>query len=149
MDNIDLKLNDIEGVNMSLDTGVKIIEPDDDGDSYEEVILFDGEASTDTITLNDDVSNYTYIEIFFRDNAYMYNSIKIHLPNNKKAVLTVVECNDSDNYFMNFKSKNIAILGNTITNQYYGELNFRMSTKSIYSASRSNVIFITRVIGYK
>lgn len=44
MDNIDLRLNDIEGINMSLDTGVKIIEPDDGGNynniySLEETII--------------------------------------------------------------------------------------------------------------
>lgn len=33
MDNIDLRLNDIEDINMFLDTGVKIIEPDG-GDCY-------------------------------------------------------------------------------------------------------------------
>jgi hypothetical protein len=112
-------------------------------------VLFGGDGTPDSVTLNDDVSNYEYIEIFFRCNAGFYNSIKIHQPNGKKAVLTVIECNDSDNYFMNYKSKNVLISENTIINQYSGEINYRFTTKSIYSVSRSNVIYIDRVVGYK
>ena len=123
--------------------------PTDGEKFYKETVLFEGEATTEDITLNDDVSNYTYIEIFFRCNSGYYNSIKIHNPNNKKAVLIIIECNNADNYFMNYKTKNVIISGNTITNQYYGEINFRLSTKSISAADRNNFIYIARVIGYK
>lgn len=139
----------LENNNNSLDNILEIINELPTGSNQNTVVLFDGEATNADITLYDDVSNYDYLEVFFRCNSHFYNSMKVYQPNGKQAVLTIIECNDSDKYFMNYKSKNIIISGNTITNQHYGEMNFKLSTKSIDSAARSNSIFITRVIGIK
>lgn len=139
----------LENNNNSLDNILEIINELPTGSNQNTVVLFDGEATNADITLYDDVSNYDYLEVFFRCNSHFYNSMKVYQPNGKQAVLTIIECNDSDKYFMNYKSKNIIISGNTITNQHCGEMNFKLSTKSIDSAARSNSIFITRVIGIK
>lgn len=105
-------------------------------------------GSNSTITLNDSVENYEYIEIFYRDNTDVFNSTKINEPNGKKVILSVIECTDSDNYSMNVKSKNISISGKTITNNVSSEINFKFSTKNIYAVDHSNIIYITKVIGY-
>jgi hypothetical protein len=118
------------------------------GEVYGEFLLFEGETNGN-ITLSDSVSNYKYIEIYFKDNSGMYNSVKIDAPNGRKATLIIIECNDADNYFMNYKSKNVSISKNKITNQHYGEINVKMSTKTINEAARNNVIYITKVVGYR
>ena len=140
----------LENNNNSLDNILEIInELPEAGEEANSYVLFDGEATNANITLYDDVSNYDYLEVFFRCNSGFYNSMKVYQPNGKYVVLTIIECNDSDKYFMNYKSKNVIISGNTITNQHSGEMNFKLSTKSIDSAVRNNNIFITRVIGIK
>ena len=55
-------------------------------------VLFDGD-SNGTITLNDSVNNYEYIEIFFRQHQYtaIYNSVKIYHPWNVQADLTAIQ----------------------------------------------------------
>lgn len=139
----------LDGYNETLRNVINAINELPTSSNQNTVVLFDGEATNADITLYDDVSNYDYLEVFFRCNSHFYNSMKVYQPNGKQAVLTIIECNDSDKYFMNYKSKNIIISGNTITNQHCGEMNFKLSTKSIDSAARSNSIFITRVIGIK
>ena len=113
------------------------------------VVLFEG-YTEENITFSDTVNNYEFIEIYFRDNVGYYNYVKIHDPkNNNKAILTLIECNDSDNYFMNYKSKNITISEDKINNEHYGALSIKLSTKNINEAYRVNCVYITRVIGYK
>lgn len=44
----------------------------------EETILYnDSNGSNTTIQLLDDVNNYKYIEIFYRNDSYFFNSVKI------------------------------------------------------------------------
>lgn len=119
------------------------------GKVNEGVVLFEG-YTLENITLSDTVNNYEFIEIYFRDNIGYYNYVKLYDPkNNNKASLSLIECTDMDNYYMNFKSKNIIISDNTITNEHGGAFSIRFSTKNINEAYKVNCLYITKVIGYK
>ena len=68
MNNIDLKLNDIKGINMSLDAGVKIIKPEggtSDDYSTEETIIgtWFGETLYRKVVVFDSLPNNNYTEI--------------------------------------------------------------------------------------
>ena len=44
-----------------------------------------------TITLSDSVNNYSYIEIFYRQDSLQYKSVKIDNPNEKNIIFENVE----------------------------------------------------------
>lgn len=117
-------------------------------DGYEKVnnVLYDNETgTTDNITLSDDSSNYSYIEIYYHrttsDSVDIYNSTKIYSPNGKNVELLVI--NNKSNK-LQIGNKIVSINGSEITNvdEKYsntGETNF----------GNSNSIYITHIVGYK
>ena len=51
-------------------------------------ILYQNEDGANTnITLNDSVENYTFIEVYYRNNDNYFASRKFYKPNNKKIIL--------------------------------------------------------------
>lgn len=104
-------------------------------------VLFEGN-STGTITLNDSVNNYEYIEIFFKQHEYtaIFSSVKVYHPWNVQAGLVAIQ---SDGNGAGIASAYVVIKDKTITK----------ASKNIYWTNGGNqnkdVIYITRVIGYK
>ena len=102
-------------------------------------------GNTGTITLSDSVQNYDYIEIYVLSTSdistgYAQNSTKVWQPNGKTAWLTTGYC-DNDSY--NIKLTSALLSGNQITKPY-GYWEFKSN-----SASKTNYVGITKVIGYK
>lgn len=57
--------------------------------TYKEYTLYKNASGTNkNITLNDNVENYSYCEIFFRSSDGLCNSVKIEEPNGKKGWLS-------------------------------------------------------------
>lgn len=107
-------------------------------------------GSNGNVTLNDDVSNYKYLEVFYRDSSNYYGSQKIENPNGKQFELQTLWANVTETY-------------NTVTIKH---TLFRASSKTISYVRSSNItlrpdngsmsqemdlkqIFVTKVIGYK
>lgn len=110
-------------------------------DKLTPVVLFDGDENG-TITLNDSVNNYEYIEIFFRQQQYtaIYNSVKIYHPWNVQADLTAIQAANG---------------GSGIASAYVviNDTTIRKAGYNIYWTNGGNThtdaIYITRVLGYK
>lgn len=106
--------------------------------------LYEGTVAGN-ITLNDNVSNYKYIEIYYHDNDTIYNSVKVEDANNK-----LVQFYGGYYYMTVFYQKNgrAKINGNTITfeSTITIELN---STKYPQITEGNNVFTINKVLGYK
>ena len=134
----------------SFDTLPVGTEVDFDGDSVpsgwtavDNVLYNDTTGTNSTITLNDNVSNYNYIEVFYRDSDNQYNSVKVFSPNNKKAFLTTSTLYNNKIYY---KTKVISISGTSITNTSTAQMTCEASGNTI---TTDNFIYITRVVGYK
>lgn len=107
------------------------------------VLYNDDTGSNGTITLTDNVSNYKYIEIFYRNNDKIYNSVKVYQANNKVVWLSTGYISEN-NVDGNIKYKTVDIKNNTISTFKNIEVNFNASNRYNY-----NYVFITRVVGYK
>ena len=109
-----------------------------------EFVLYDNSTGTiDTVTLSDNVSNYKYVEIFYRNNDNQYSSVKVYNANNKK--ISLLTCFVSGDYFM-LKGSQVQIVDNKITKRGYCEGNAYNQTTL---TNKANNTYITRVVGYK
>lgn len=117
-------------------------------DGYEEIenkkVLFDGKENNSLI-LNDDVNNYSKLVIIFCANN-VYNSIIVDNPNGKTVSLFTSYMVDANT--LKISSKNITLSGTTISIGNCMEWNNTWGNANITS-SKSNSIYITKIIGYK
>ena len=116
---------------------------------YEGKILYDNpSASNGTITLSDDVSNYSYLEIYFRTNdGWQYEGYqKCMMAGNNSTNHTLIATWTTTSGACYFKAKNININGTSITNTGYAEVNLSGGAPT---TTASNNIYIRRVLGYK
>lgn len=109
--------------------------------------LFQGSLQ-DNITLNDDVSKFNFLEIYFRQNDYTYNSVKVDSPLNKIVNLTVHHIG-GDGVSDNISSKNIRILSNKIIVDNSRILFYTFTKSGLAVYNNDDSIFITKVIGIK
>lgn len=111
-----------------------------------EFVLYDNTSgSNGGVTLSDNVTNYKYIEIFFKwDNTY--KSIKIYNANNKSALLDMLDYNNTR---IVFATKVVTISNTSITVNRYKYYTIADNTSWIPYGSNTNAIYITRVVGYK
>lgn len=119
-----------------------------------ETVLYNNTSgSNGDITLSDSVTNYTYIEIFYKTNDNSYHSVKIYSPNNKGACLVGAYTNytPSDGMRAFLKLRAVLISGTSITNVTANNTVSASETKITNNATTvgtSNSIYITRVVGY-
>ena len=104
--------------------------------------LYNSTATTGKVTLSDSAANYTFMEIYFRDNDNHYSSTKVFGPNGKTVNLSM--CESNENSYVVLKRREVTISGTSITTQSYAEANPITGT---YSAT--NHIYIYAVVGYK
>lgn len=128
--------------------------------SKKPVVLYNPEDATDgNVTLSDSAANYSYLEIFYRNNLmfndhYLRNSVKISSPNERSIVATITEPDvdgsrikiKTASYFINgtqiIKENSVyAIIKSGETTVYTGKVNDQVST--------NNQILIYKVLGYK
>ena len=109
-------------------------------------VLYENESSpSHTATLNDNVSNYSYIEILYKDGDNEYNSVKIKNPLNKKVMLMTHHIGGDNAAYI---KKGNATIGDTTITVTNG-ISYYFAGGSWYNGGFYNVHFITNVIGYK
>lgn len=110
--------------------------------------LYDNNSgSNETITLNESVVNYAFIEIFYKSNDELYSSITIADPDGKETViLSAFPHNSANNCYL--KCTSLKINGNTITPEDYSQVSLNSSGSLSVNVS-SNLISIVKVVGVK
>ena len=108
------------------------------------VLYENNNGSNENITLNDSVSNYKFIEIFYKSNDNAYSSVRVDTPNGKRVSLQAFW--SVDNYCYG-KIKQVSISNNKINNLAFQQLVIPSGASP--TISLSNFIYITKVIGYK
>lgn len=103
-------------------------------------------GTTGTVTLSETAANFSYLEIFFKtnDSTPIYSSSTVYSPNGKVVNLEAMNPNYNSTAYL--KSKTINISGTSITNVSYSELGLSSSGVNF---GAGNVIYITRVVGYR
>ena len=102
-------------------------------------------GSNSAITLSESVANFTYLEIFYRNNDNYYNSTKIYQPNGKIAYLDADYPYTSGEGYSYAKKTSVQISGTSISPINYTEMTIKPNGAVIQN---SNNIYITRVVGY-
>lgn len=122
-----------------------------------EVLYSNDTGTTGNVTLSKSASNYSYIEIMFKNVDACYSSVKIENPNGKVVSLTsvvsftggsgvngLIAVHSRD---VTISGTNISTLSSTSNGNYYGALAFWEGQNA--SLDKTNYIYITKVIGYK
>lgn len=100
-------------------------------------------GTTEKVTLSQSASNFSYLEIFYKNSAGDEQSLRIASPNGKKVALTSLYYEDS--FFAFYRE--VTISGTSITNNNYGQVWF--SNNGTANISKENKISIMKVLGYK
>lgn len=112
--------------------------------------LYDNASGTKgTVTLSETAANFSYLEIFYRDeqgNYPGYNSVKVYAPNGKRVDTTTIqkESADTNTSLIRINTRSLRISGKSITVDNY-QINYVPNSGKY----RSNEQYVVRVIGYK
>lgn len=107
-------------------------------------------GSNSNITLNDDVSNYKYLEVFYRDSSNYYGSQKIENPNGKQFELHTIWANVTETYnTVTIKHTLFRASSKTISYVRSSNITLRPDNSSMSQEMDLKQIFVTKVIGYK
>ena len=106
-------------------------------------ILFEGNSFVD-IELNDNVSNYKYIEFFYTTNNKISGSKKV-LSNSEYATLDANLYSVTESKFIQY-TRTVAISGTNISNYSFQTIEINNSSTNL---TNSNYIIITKIVGYK
>jgi hypothetical protein len=102
-------------------------------------------GTTGTVTLNETVANFSYIEIFYSDNNTIgHKSTKVVSPNNKIVQLSCIEPNDTPRTYI--RATRYAISGTNLT---VGTSTYTTLYEGGTGVTSSNYIKIIKVIGYR
>ncbi len=101
-------------------------------------------GSNSNITLSESAANFTYIDIFYRNQDNYHGFVRVYSPNGKAALLPGISSYGAETYFSN---KNVRIQGTSINNVYHS--GFYIQNNAVGGSSNSNDIYITRVEGWK
>jgi len=102
----------------------------------------DSTGTTSSITdLNDDVSNYSYLEIFYSYNGSRQSTKII----GNKASLIVHTTSNNQTYLL---FKEVSFSGTSMTVNTYQQWNNVWGTSNV-NASNTNGIYVIKIVGYK
>ena len=102
------------------------------------------------IMLSDYVSNYSYIEIFYKDNDDNYNSMKfIYKTNNQNIVLSTLPISIGDTNYVRAKTCIYSVNGTNLNFVSSADWNFSVNAGTITTTLGKGVIYIVKVLGYK
>ncbi len=108
------------------------------------VVLCENTQQTANVKLIDDVSNYKFIDIQYRDNDNTVNSVRVYDPNGKTAYLMISY--PYQNGVTYIKACLVSISGKQITPINYSSMTIRSGQSP--TIANANYCYITKVIGY-
>lgn len=114
------------------------------------VILYENETSpvaTGTITLEDDISNYSKVDITFINDDNEVSGVTIYNPAGKKICLSSIHGGGTQYYYVSYAGY---ITLNGTTGTYSEGRTFTVSSnKTIFSVDATTQVKVTSIIGYK
>lgn len=112
--------------------------------------LYNSSGNAGTITLSYAVSNYTYLEIFYKDNnSNGHSCMKVYSPDGKKIDLSIIEASDTTASRTYIRRTMYTISGTTITPNVNISGFVQIDGTTITQTSTgTNYLRITRVLGY-
>lgn len=139
--------SDINDTNSASAPNAKTVKEYVDNKTDEIVLYTNDTGSNGTITLDDDLSNYKYIEIFYKNNDGYVESKKVYMPNNKFTTLVSFTGMNASSVYVKFRV--ISMKDKTISTAENRARQFLLADSGIGSWVVENDIFILRVLGYK
>lgn len=106
------------------------------------------QGSNGNITLSDSVINYSYIEIFFRNNDDLYSSNKFENINTKELCL-ISTAIDISTTTPRIKTSSYSVNDNIISFIGTADWNLKANAGTVSGDVSNNIIYITKIIGYK
>lgn len=108
-------------------------------------VLYSNDSGTaGTITLSNSLSDYDYIEIFYKNNDDLYSSVKVYGPDNKVVLLQSMYPNNGQGIYL--KGTRLTINDKTLSMNGGTQVNI---TPSGNSAQSGTYLYITKILGYK
>jgi len=117
------------------------------GDLYPVTLYSNASGDNGNITLSETAGNFTFLDIFYKSNDDVYQSVRVYEPNNKKVSLQMLRPTATSVSPFYMKSREISISNTSITSGFYVEV--YMNTNGEFTILANNYIYITKVIGYK
>lgn len=119
-------------------------------ENKEKILFESSDGISGDITLTDNITNYSYLEIYYKQNDGTYGYTKCVAHNNTHIDLTVNHITNNG-YANSFSSRTINLYNNAITtlntNRYIsGNIT---SDNNLSGTTATNNIYITKVVGYK
>jgi hypothetical protein len=138
---INNKVGDVDNLDTTSNTIVGAI--NELVDKFTPVVLYDDSTgTTSSITdLNGDVSNYSYLEIFYSYNGSRQSTKII----GNKASLIVHTTSNNQTYLL---FKEVSFSGTSMTVNSYQQWNNVWGTSNV-NASNTNGIYVIKIVGYK
>ena len=116
-------------------------------------VLYSNDSNTGTsVSLSDNTSNYSCLEIFYRDNhsdsdrQYLRKSVRVYNPYGKIVELSFIEPNAANNAIY-VRSAYYSITGTSMTIGRYNYTTLKNNEPIV--VQHNNYIYITQVIGYR
>ena len=108
------------------------------------IILYNNSSgTTGTVTLSQSVANFTYIEVYYKDDYNYCGMTKVYRANGQTAMLTASRIASNNSAFI--KSRNVKLNGTQITTEYNGN----WSSWNNSTSDTKTYISIYKVNGYK
>ena len=144
--NVNEKIDEINFKNNELDTKISNQETRTNS-ALKGVQLFSSDGTRGTITLSDNVSNYDYLEIYWKENTTTsFFCSKVAHTFKPKWSLCEHHYSSTEGYYV-FNSKNITITETTITQSNVGYANVK--TNAYPNVRTEDNLYILKVKGYK
>lgn len=110
------------------------------------VVLFEG-ASVLTTALNDNVTNYKYIDIFYNAFNSQCHSVRVNADETNVILLQTVHSGSDGS--INFNSRGVKLSGNQIVTEAERYSSTAISLEKEISITHTNNITVTKIVGYK
>lgn len=112
-----------------------------------EYVLWDGDTTSASITMNDDITNYKYIDVFFKSDG-IWNCTRVYVANG-----TVFSLNGSagsaTTIWLKYSKYQIATNKLNLLQSWKQDINITNNTISSAYKADSSYITVARVVGYK
>ena len=111
--------------------------------------LWSGSSTSGNLTLSSSASNYSYIDIQYRNRTNIYNTVRLYDPNGKAVNLTTGNGEGSAGFYI-YNTTELSFNGTTVTraNNKYIALHDN-NAPEVKTDTSYYTLTITKIVGYK